>query len=110
MACIKPKSKNKDHNKDQDLFKNYFITTYSKDQKIVRNIIKKYWHIHRGNPYLKDNITKQPRIVFRRAKTLKNVLAPSDFMSADTDVVRVTSGVRPGPGMPRITQSEGEHD
>lgn len=40
---------------------------------------KKYWNILKNDPYLKDAIPNKPPIINRRAKTLKNVLAPSNF-------------------------------
>lgn len=54
-----------------------FVTTYNKSHKDIRKILQKNWFILKRDPYLKDIIAAQPNITFRRAPTLKNLLAPS---------------------------------
>lgn len=54
-----------------------FITTFNKSNKVIRNILSKHWSILCNDPHLKATLPKQPKLTFRRAKTLRNFVAPS---------------------------------
>lgn len=58
-------------------------------------ILSKYWYILADDPYLKNDISEKPVTTFRRAGTLKNSLAPSNFNKTNhrISVVNTRGGV-----------------
>ncbi|MEE6516180.1 hypothetical protein FKM82_025431 [Ascaphus truei] len=56
-----------------------FITTYSRQANQIRTILKKHWDILKLDKDLDDYILDQPKIVFKKAKTIANKISPSLF-------------------------------
>lgn len=65
------------NNKNSDTFKHAFITGYNHDHRLIKQIMSKHWYVLKNDSYLEQVISDKPCIIYRRAKTLKNVLAPS---------------------------------
>lgn len=76
--CIPPRTKNNRETDTKD-FKQAFITNYSEDHNFIRQIMTKYWYILKKDPFLEKTLSNKPCIIYRRAKSLKNVLAPSQI-------------------------------
>ncbi|XP_044129795.1 uncharacterized protein LOC122923137 [Bufo gargarizans] len=53
------------------------VTRYSSQHNLIREIFRKNWSILLKDPLLNKSITPTPILTFRRAKTLKNLVAPS---------------------------------
>lgn len=53
--------------------------TYNQADKHIKGILSKYWYIQLHYAYLKNKIPNKPILEYRRAKTLRNYLAPSDI-------------------------------
>lgn len=79
INCIKPKDPVKE--KEQN-FK--FITGYSQNHSLINKILMKYWHIVKNEPHLENIISDKRCIIYRRARTLKSILAPSQFSGKNT--------------------------
>lgn len=54
-----------------------FITTYNQSHSNIRDILTKHWPILMNDSHLKHILPIRPNCTFRRAITLKNLLAPS---------------------------------
>ncbi|KAG9486442.1 hypothetical protein GDO78_006685 [Eleutherodactylus coqui] len=54
-----------------------FITKYSEEHKSIRKILKKNWGILTQDPYLKKELADSPKVIFRKNRTLQNILAAS---------------------------------
>lgn len=76
LQCIQPRAPTQDMDTINP-FKNTFVTTYNHEHRHIKNILAKHWHILKNDPHLDSLIPTAPRMIFRRAKTLKNILAPS---------------------------------
>lgn len=50
-----------------------FITQFSTGHKAIKNIIKKNWNIHLCDPVLKDSLPGSPKVLFRKAKCIKQI-------------------------------------
>lgn len=72
-------SKKLDSSKKNDNFRWSFITTFNFEHNKINRILKKHWHVLRSDPLLQCLIPSNPSIIYRRAKTLKSKLAPSEF-------------------------------
>lgn len=72
-------NKNTEKDKNKLQYKISFITTYNQNYRHIKNILEKNWHLLLSDPYLKEIIPKRPPMIFKRAKTLKNKIAPSNF-------------------------------
>ncbi|XP_075207972.1 uncharacterized protein LOC142312872 [Anomaloglossus baeobatrachus] len=67
----------RDDPKSGNNFSSHFLTTYSRDGDFIKNIIRRHWNVLRNDPYLRGVLPTTPGIIYRRAPTLKNILAPS---------------------------------
>lgn len=54
-----------------------FNTTYSYKHLEGRNVLKKYWFLLNKDPYVSTSMTRNPKIIYKRSPSLKNVIAPS---------------------------------
>lgn len=43
----------------------------------IRQILEKYWYLSKSDSHLRDLIPAHPRMMFRRAHTIKKILAPA---------------------------------
>lgn len=77
--CITPKTTSQEPKPTKGDYKHSFITTYNHNQRHIRSILEKHWHILKSDPYLCDLIPDKPLMIFRRAQTIKNILAPSNI-------------------------------
>lgn len=81
LEHLEPKITSKNQPKEQEV-KNRItttnvITTYNDSHTTIRNILRKNWFILEKDPYLNNKTLKNPFLTFRRAPTLKGILAPS---------------------------------
>lgn len=53
------------------------ITKFNKDFNQIRKIITKYWNIVQCDPILKVQLSQDPQVIIRKAKNIKNIIAPS---------------------------------
>lgn len=75
--CLLPRGESKKQESTTAAdFQHNFITTYNHSNPTIANILKKHWPILMNDPHLKMRIPERPKITFRRAKTVKNTLAP----------------------------------
>lgn len=77
--CLQPKTQgiaNVKTNPNAQFSMNFLITFNQAHDKI-RRIISKHWAILCNEPHLKNSLSAKPRMTFRRAMSLKNILAPS---------------------------------
>lgn len=65
-------------NKSSSKYKHSFVTTYNQNQRYIRAILERHWHVLKTDPFLKELIPYKPNMIFRRAQALKNILAPSN--------------------------------
>ncbi|XP_073417913.1 uncharacterized protein [Dendrobates tinctorius] len=66
--------------KEKDTHANYqanFITTYNSQHKEIKNILGDLWYIIQKDPVLNKVLPDKPTVTFRKARSLKNHLAPS---------------------------------
>ncbi|OCT55832.1 hypothetical protein XELAEV_18003247mg [Xenopus laevis] len=54
-----------------------FITTYNQSKNKFEKILKKHWHILRNDKDLSNYLTKNPRILYKKPQTIKQILVPS---------------------------------
>lgn len=54
-----------------------FITQYSTSNGHIKNVLAKHWHILLQDPYLSKHLAHKPIITYRRAPTIKSILAAS---------------------------------
>lgn len=54
-----------------------FVTTFNYAHSDIRRTLSKNWFILKSDPILKDIIPERPILTFRRAPTIKNIVAPS---------------------------------
>ncbi|XP_075431149.1 uncharacterized protein LOC142468425 [Ascaphus truei] len=64
-------------NQDKKDFNFSFITNYNRQAGKIVNIVNKYWHIIKNDEIIGDMVPDKPVVIFKRAKTLKDKLAPS---------------------------------
>lgn len=62
---------------NNNILSSNFVTTFCDAHPTIRRILNDKWFILRNDPILKDLIPTRPLITFRRAPTIKNLLAPS---------------------------------
>lgn len=95
--CISPKKKQTRTNNEctNNNFKHAFITGYNSNHKTIKNIISKYWFILKNYPHLEKIMADRPCVIYRRARTLKNVLAPSRLKKTRTDKINHSCGTVP---------------
>lgn len=72
-------------NNNDTTFKYAFITGYSQIHRWINQIMTKHWHIFKKDPHLEKVISDRPCIIYRRARTLKNVLVPSYLRKHNKD-------------------------
>ncbi|XP_073520570.1 uncharacterized protein [Phyllobates terribilis] len=53
------------------------ITTYNSNTYLLRKIIQRHWNILRDDKLVGDQIPLKPRFIFRKARNLGNLVAPS---------------------------------
>lgn len=75
-SCIQPKDTTLPAKQPME-YKHAFITTYNHNQRYIRQTLNKHWNVLKNDPYLKELISTKSHLIFRRSRTLKNVLAPS---------------------------------
>lgn len=80
--CLVPKKK--ENTEINNKFRSSFITTLNFQHHKICGILQKHWHILLNDPHLQKCIPPNPPIIYRRAKTLKNKLAPSEFKESKT--------------------------
>ncbi|CAH2284021.1 Hypothetical predicted protein, partial [Pelobates cultripes] len=61
-----------------------FSTTFNKGYDDIIEILNKHWPILIKDPWLSFCVSGTPRVTFRRAPNLKNILAPSKLRSPTT--------------------------
>lgn len=54
-----------------------FITTYNSSHNLIQQVLTRNWFILWNDPVLKELVPERPRLTFKRALTIKNILAPS---------------------------------
>ncbi|OCT97713.1 hypothetical protein XELAEV_18009942mg [Xenopus laevis] len=58
-----------------------FITTYNNSNKELETIIQRHWHILLKDKDLHDHLSANPRIIYKKPRTIKQMLVPSCFPS-----------------------------
>lgn len=54
-----------------------FIASYNREHDTIRKIILKNWNILQRNPLLSPMQNRKPQIIFRKARAVRNFIAPS---------------------------------
>lgn len=54
-----------------------FVTRYTDNAKGIQHILKKKWKILENDPHLKEDTGRNPVMLYRKSRTLKDILAPS---------------------------------
>lgn len=55
------------------------ITRFSNQQKWIKSIVQKYWHVLTMDPIIGPFVPKIPVLTFRRARSLRDQLVSSEF-------------------------------
>lgn len=63
-----------------------FITTFNSSHNIIRHILNKNWFILQNDPLLKDTIPDRPKMIFKRAPTIKNILCCKEICHTWTHI------------------------
>lgn len=61
-----------------------FTTKFHNRYKQMEHILKKHWPILQADPHLKASIPDRPLVSYRRARNLKNNIAPSKIQKSST--------------------------
>lgn len=72
--------------KQEQTHKPHFVTQYSREALQIKHIIKKNWDIIESDHSLLEIFTKPPRIIFRRAPTIKDKLVGSYLPAPKLDI------------------------
>lgn len=75
-------------------FQHAFVTTYNHEHRYIKNILIKHWHVLTNDPHLNSLIPAAPHMIFRRAKTLKNILAPSMLKNKKNNEIDKIPGMK----------------
>lgn len=62
------------------------ITEYSEDTGEIRKAFRRNWHILKSDPIIGEDLPKSPLLMFRRARTLRDVLVQSHCASESRPV------------------------
>ncbi|OCT70275.1 hypothetical protein XELAEV_18037196mg [Xenopus laevis] len=54
-----------------------FITTYNNSNKELETIIQRHWHILLKDKDLQEHLSTNPRIIYKKPRTIKQMLVPS---------------------------------
>ncbi|OCT98704.1 hypothetical protein XELAEV_18010935mg, partial [Xenopus laevis] len=54
-----------------------FITTYNNSNKELETIIQRHWHILLKDKDLQEHLSANPRIIYKKPRTIKQILVPS---------------------------------
>lgn len=95
--CLLPKNTPKDQETKKAMdYQHNFITTYNHSHSAINNILKQHWPILKNDPLLKTKIPDIPRLTFRREKSVKNILAPSELRKPNNNTNTSSQGRRNG--------------
>ncbi|XP_069476431.1 uncharacterized protein [Ambystoma mexicanum] len=60
-----------------------FITTFCANNRIIRKILRKNWHLLKLDEHIRKYIDDHPTMIYRRAKTIKSTISPSMLPEED---------------------------
>lgn len=67
-----------------------FITKFINEHHKIRIIIHKHWNILRCDPILNPVTEHRPHIIFKKAKSIKSIIAPSQMKTRETEKDQMT--------------------
>ncbi|XP_075422987.1 uncharacterized protein LOC142463956 [Ascaphus truei] len=71
-----------------------FITTYNQSHKAIQNIMSNHWGVLRCDPHLKGILPDRASIVYRKARSMKSIIAPTKLKSANNSEKTALNGLK----------------